>query len=61
MIDDNFYLLSYSKLNHFYNEVCKIDETIWAHEYSEYINDFNFLIDGIYHTHSMPMYKFLRK
>jgi hypothetical protein len=61
MIDDNFYLLSYSKLNYFYNELCKIDETIWAHSYSEYINDFNFLIDGMYYTHSMPMYKFLRK
>ncbi len=61
MIDDNFYLLSYSKLNYFYNEVCKINETVWAHEYSEYINNFNFLIDGMYDVHTIPMYKFLRK
>lgn len=60
-IDDNFYLLSFSKLNEFYEELNKIDETIWAHNYHQYIYNFNFLVDGLYNVNNIPIYKFLRK
>ena len=61
LIDDNFYLFSFSKLNYFYDEIEKIDETIWAHNYHQYIDNFNFLVDGLYNVNNIPIYKFLRK
>jgi hypothetical protein len=61
LIDDNFYFLSYANLNNFYKEIINIDERLWAHCYHNYIDNFNFLVDGLHYTHNMPIYKFLRK
>ena len=54
--DDNFYIIPYSELVGFYDKVCKIDEKIMAHYYNHYINDFNYLIEGAYYSHELPVY-----
>lgn len=60
LIDDNFYLLPFSELKIFYKKILNLDETIWAHEYNKFIDNFNYLIDGSYYSHEIPVYKLHR-
>jgi len=60
IIDDNFYFMPYTKLEEFYNKINLIDEKIWSHEYNKYIDDINYLIDGKYYSHEIPIYILLR-
>jgi hypothetical protein len=60
IIDDNFYFMPYGKLEQFYDKINLIDERIWAHEYDKYIDDINYLIDGNYYSHEIPVYTLLR-
>ena len=60
IIDDNFYFMPYNKLEKFYNQINLIDEKMWAHEYNKYIDDINYLIDGKYYSHEIPVYNLLR-
>lgn len=61
LVDDNFYLLKYSKLEEFYNTINSIDEKISSHRYNEYVKDINFLIDGEYFSHEIPTYFIIHK
>jgi len=58
--DDNFYIIPYSELQSFYDTVSGFDENMIAHYYNHHIKDFNYLIEGSYFSHELPVYSINR-
>jgi hypothetical protein len=62
LCDDNFYFMPYSKLQYFYDQISKIDESICGHEYHLYFkpDDLHYIVDGAYFSHESPIYNLKR-
>jgi hypothetical protein len=62
LCDDNFYFMPYSKLQYFYDQISKIDESICGHEYHLYFKpgDLHYMVSGAYFSHESPVYQIYR-
>lgn len=58
--DDNLYILKYSLLEKFYLDLLKLDLRTYPHDYCQYISNINYLVDGYYYIHEIPIYKLYR-
>jgi hypothetical protein len=56
LCDDNFYVIHSSILLEFYNQIKDLDVNMWAHDWFNYLNPINYLIDDSFYSHLNPFY-----
>lgn len=60
LCDDNFYFMSRSKLEKFYNDVCALSEEISSHRWSRHLPDLHYMYPGSYYSHESTLYAICR-
>jgi hypothetical protein len=60
LCDDNFYFMPMSMLAYFYKNILSLPIAMSSHEYHKYIRNKNYLIDGKYFSHEIPVYSIYR-
>ena len=56
LCDDNFYIIHSSILLEFYNQIKDLDVNMWAHDWFNYLNPINYLINDSFYSHLNPFY-----
>ena len=57
LIDDNFYCIPRHLLQSFYDIIETIPETITAHKYHKWFDDYHFMISGHWYSRNLPVYR----
>ena len=60
LVDDNFYCIHRPLLKGFYDTIEAIPETISAHQYHKWFENYNFMCEGSWYSHEMPYYNIVR-
>ncbi len=60
LIDDNFYFMPMDTFYYFYDSISKLPLMNTSHEYNKVLDGINYIIDGDYYSHEIPIYNIVR-